>query len=88
MFALIYVGQEINVFIVVSPYVVFSLFEVHILHCVCLPGNRLIIYTIHLSFLLYKRVLQKILSLGSYYFSATFYSNIFLLQTFKVFPLY
>ena len=25
----------------------FSVFEVHILHCVCLPGNRLIIYTIH-----------------------------------------
>ena len=32
------------------------------------------------------RVLQKVLSLGSDYFSATFYLNIFLLQTFKVFP--
>ena len=31
------------------------------------------------------RVLQKILSLGSDYFSL---SNIFLVQTFKVFPLY
>ena len=36
----------------------------------------------------YTRVLQKVLSLGSDYFSATFYQTYFLLQTFKVFPLY
>ena len=36
----------------------------------------------------YTRVLQKVLSPGSDYCSATFYQTYFLLQTFKVFPLY
>ena len=35
----------------------------------------------------YTRVLQKVLSLGSINLGATFYQT-FLLQTFKVFPLY
>ena len=34
------------------------------------------------------RVLQKVLSLGLDYFSATFYQTYFLFQTFKVFHLY